>query len=90
MLLRLLCLPKEDMMIEMLAILGCDPTDLSFNHEIYTESENQETPTERRPSLLSALGSTSPHVQIHVSGVDHITMQLSMYGGREVLERSCR
>jgi len=72
------------------AIIACSPINLSFDHKIHTERESTEPVVEITPcsiDIISQLDADSPHMQLVVRGADDITMQLTMYEGREVLER---
>ena len=72
-------------------ILSCAPRTIEVTHEVHLESEPESSTETIVPcsiSLVPHLEDESAFVQVLVSGVDRITMQLSMYEGQEKLVRS--
>ena len=72
-------------------IISCAPRTIQVTHEVQLESEPEastETIVPCNISLVPHLEDDSAFVQVLVSGVDRITMQLSMYEGQEKLMRS--
>ena len=78
-------------MLLIYGFISCGSRTLEVTHEVHLEQEPEDVNEEILPcsiSLVPHLNESQAFVEILVSGVDTLKMELSLYGGREKLVRT--